>query len=77
MQEINSLGVPCFSGSCPEIYSEKAFQTEHIGPDVPLVNAAKMGPKSLAFLVHPTLTSDDIALTCSTIDRVMLDATSD
>ena len=25
MNQINALGVPCFSGSCPEIYNEKAF----------------------------------------------------
>ncbi|MDC1387335.1 asparagine synthase-related protein, partial [Candidatus Thioglobus sp.] len=25
MQEINSLGVPCYSGSCSEVYLEKAF----------------------------------------------------
>jgi len=76
MQEISSLGVPCFSGSCPEIYNEKAFLAEDIRPDVPLANAVAMGPKSLAFLVHPTLTSDDLALTCSAIDRVMTAATS-
>ena len=25
MNEINARGIPCFSGSCPEIYNEKAF----------------------------------------------------
>ena len=39
MKEISSLGVPCFSGSCPEIYREKAFLTVDIRPDVPLANA--------------------------------------
>jgi len=26
MEEVNAAGVPCFSGSCSEIYLEKAFE---------------------------------------------------
>ena len=74
MREISSLGVPCFSGSCPEIYSEKAFAAEGIRPTTPLPNAAMLGPKSLAFLVHPTLTVDDLDVTCKAIVRVMSEA---
>ena len=75
MHEINALGVPCFSGSCPEIYNEKAFEVTGLQPAIPLTNAASIGPKSLAFLVHPTLTSDDIQKTCDTISTVMSAAT--
>lgn len=75
MQEINSLGAPCFSGSCPEIYNENAFEFGGIRPSVALPNAAILGPRSLAFLVHPTLTSGDLSLTCNAIDSVMSEAT--
>jgi len=71
MQEISSLGIPCFSGSCPEIYNESAFGANGSRPAQPLPNAAIMGPKSLAFLVHPTLTSDDLDRTCGVIHRVL------
>jgi len=74
MREISSLGVPCFSGSCPEIYSEKAFAAEGIRPTTPLPNAAMLGSKSLAFLVHPTLTADDLDLTCNSIVKIMSEA---
>jgi dTDP-4-amino-4,6-dideoxygalactose transaminase len=60
MTEIKSFGVPCFSGSCPEIYNEKAFESVGLRPPAPLPNAASLGETSLAFLVHPTLTEDDI-----------------
>jgi len=75
MREIVSRGVPCFSGSCPEIYNEKAFEANGIRPKEPLPNAASLGPKSLAFLVHPTLTANDLELTCNTIHSVMSEAT--
>ena len=71
MSEINALGIPCFSGSCPEIYREKAFETGGIRPAAALPNAAQLGPKSLAFLVHPGLTEEDMDLTCNTIDAVL------
>jgi dTDP-4-amino-4,6-dideoxygalactose transaminase len=71
MQEINNGGVPCFSGSCPEIYNEKAFECEGMRPSQPLPNAKSLGPVSLAFLVHPTLSSEDMDLVCSTIDSVL------
>lgn len=72
--EIDGLGVPCFQGSCPEIYREKAFLKAGIGPTVPLPNAAKLGETSLMFLVHPTLTDAEIELTCRAVDEVMQQA---
>ena len=75
MREIGAKGIPCFTGSCPEIYNENAFKTSGLCPESPLPNAALLGPKSLAFLVHPTLTTDDIERTCAAIDAVLTDAT--
>ena len=71
MQAINSLGIPCFSGSCPEIYGEKAFEANGLRPSVSLPNAMSLGPKSLAFLIHPTLTADDLDRTRDAIESVM------
>ncbi len=71
MNEINARGIPCFSGSCPEIYNEKAFANAGLRPDAPLPNAAALGPTCLAFLVHPTLTSEDLDRSCSAIDEVL------
>jgi dTDP-4-amino-4,6-dideoxygalactose transaminase len=74
MREISSLDVPCFSGSCPAVYEEKAFVSEGFGPAEPLPNAMTLGPKSLAFLVHPTLTKDDLERTCKAIETVLTEA---
>ena len=71
MSEINRRGVPCFSGSCSEVYLEKAFDNTGWRPKESLPVAKELGDTSLMFLVHPTLTSDEITLTCKVIEEVM------
>jgi dTDP-4-amino-4,6-dideoxygalactose transaminase len=72
--EITASGVPCFSGSCSEIYLEKAFPQE-MRPSEPLRVAHELGTTSLMFLVHPTLAENHIDFTCRTVERVMSGAT--
>lgn len=60
MEEINARGVPCFSGSCSEIYQEKAFTQSGLGPKERLPVARELGETSLMFLVHPTLTRQNL-----------------
>jgi len=71
MGEISALGVPCFSGSCPEIYLEKAFLNAGLGPSERLPTARALGETSLMFLVHPTLTADDMARMADSIECVL------
>lgn len=70
MAAISTEGIPCTSGSCSEIYLEKAFRKE-LRPKERLKNAKELGETSLMFLVHPTLTSSDIAGTCEAVTKVM------
>ncbi|WP_018011462.1 DegT/DnrJ/EryC1/StrS aminotransferase family protein [Sinorhizobium medicae] len=51
--EMNGAGVACFSGSCSEIYLEKAFTDAGMAPPQRLPNARELGETSLAFLVDP------------------------
>lgn len=53
--ELNQRGVPCFHGSCSEIYLEKAFDNIPTKPKSRLPIAKQLGETSLMFLVHPTL----------------------
>jgi len=71
IKEISALGVPCYSGSCSEVYLEKAFDDTKFIPKERLANARKLGEASLMFLVHPTLTEDEIQQTCNAIISVM------
>src|ERR1051326_7515252 len=57
--EINDRGVPCFSGSCSEIYLEKAF-TDEMRPKWRLLVAKDLGETSLMFFVDATLSEDDV-----------------
>lgn len=71
MQEINAQGVPCFSGSCSEVYLEHAFDGTPWRPAQRLANAKQLGETSLMFLVHPTLSSESIEKTLSAIQKVI------
>ena len=74
MQEITARGVPCFSGSCSEVYLEKAFDGTGWRPPQSLPIAKELGETSLMFLVHPTLSEPEIVQTCQTLKDVMLEA---
>src|SRR5699024_3018230 len=71
MNEIVDRGVPCFSGSCSEVYREEAFEGTGWRPEVALPNAAELGETSLMFLVHPTLADEHIDKTCDVLREVM------
>lgn len=74
VEVINELGVPVYQGSCSEIYLEKAFENTPWRPKERLKNAVELGETSLMFLVHPTLTQDEIIKTCTVIRDVLQQA---
>lgn len=76
LQEVNSHGVPCFSGSCSEVYLEKAFDHTEFRPPRRLQVVKELGETSLMFLVHPTLTSAEIEKTCHVLKIVMAKAST-
>jgi dTDP-4-amino-4,6-dideoxygalactose transaminase len=67
LYKINKQGVPCYTGGCSEIYREKAFGSYKKGY---LKTAAELGDTSLMFLVHPTLTKNEINKTCEVINSI-------
>lgn len=71
VEEISALGVPCFQGSCSEVYLEKAFDGTGWRPKNRLTNAKELGETSLMFLVHPTLTKEEIDKTCEVLFWVL------
>jgi len=71
MQAVNDAGVPCFSGSCSEIYLEKAFEGTSSRPAERLRVAAELGETSLMFLVHPTLGAEQMRRTVGAVEEVM------
>jgi dTDP-4-amino-4,6-dideoxygalactose transaminase len=70
MDAINAEGVFCQSGSCSEIYLEKAFPPA-MRPPQRLPVARELGENSLAFLAHPTLSEQDMADTARAVQKVM------
>lgn len=74
MGAVMERGVPCFSGSCSEVYLEKCFQDANLTPSTPLPVARELGETSLMFLVHPTLTDAEISKTVEVLSGVLSEA---
>ena len=74
VQAINDQGVPCYQGSCSEVYLEKAFDGTGWRPAQRLPIAQVLGETSLMFLVHPTLTDAEIDKTVSAIHKTLTTA---
>ena len=71
VSEINLSGFPAYSGSCGEIYLEKCFQSLGLQPFQRLKNAKELGETSLMFLVHPTLTEEEMQDYTNTIKKTL------
>lgn len=71
VNEMTARGIPCFQGSCSEVYLEKAFEGTGWRPHDPLPNARELGEQSLMFLVHPTLRPDDMQRMTRVIGEVL------
>lgn len=74
LDEITARGVPAYSGSCSEVYLEKAFDNTGWRPAQRLPNARELGETSLMFLVHPTLTAHEIERSCIVLSEVVQEA---
>ena len=64
-------GAPLFQGSCSEVYLEKAFDNLDCRPLQRLPNAIELGATSLMFLVHPTITPDQMERYLQVLDEVL------
>jgi hypothetical protein len=75
-EAVTAEGVPCFTGSCSEIYLEKAFALAGMGPGQRLPGAMQLARESLSLLVHPTLDDADMDDSIAAVSKVMQAATA-
>jgi dTDP-4-amino-4,6-dideoxygalactose transaminase len=75
--EVNARGVPCFTGSCSEVYLERAFDGTDMRPSQPLPVARELGETSVMMLVHPTLSADEMARAATVIGDVLYEASEE
>ncbi len=74
LERLTAEGVPCFTGSCSEIYREQAFAASGLGPSERLPIARESSDTSLAFLVHPSLGTSDMIRMGGAIARTLAEA---
>lgn len=71
IDEVVARGVPCYQGSCSEVYLEKAFDNTPWRPQQRLPHAKLLGETSLMMLVHPTLNADEMLRSCQALAAVL------
>lgn len=71
IDELMLLGIPCYQGSCPEVYLEKAFEGTGWRPEARLPIAKELGETSLMFLIHPALTLIEMNFVCEGIKKIL------
>jgi dTDP-4-amino-4,6-dideoxygalactose transaminase len=71
VDEVVARGVPCYQGSCSEVYLEKAFDNTPWRPAKRLPNAVALGETSIMMLVHPTLTAAEMVKSCEVLTEVL------
>jgi dTDP-4-amino-4,6-dideoxygalactose transaminase len=76
IESINALGVPCYQGSCSEVYLERAFEGTGWVPAERLPVARDLGESSLMFLVHPTLSAENLERARLAIQTVLAAAST-
>jgi len=76
VEEVANSGVPCFQGSCGEIYREQAFAGMALADSKRLPVARQLHDTSLSFLVHPTLGDDEMKHALTVISRIVSSALS-
>ncbi len=69
--KINEAGIPCYSGSCSEVYLEKAFDSTSFRPSTRLPIAKELGETSIMFLVHPTISVEKMQIVGNSIKKVL------
>ena len=72
--EVAARGVPCYQGSCSEVYLEKSFEGTGIGPSERLPVARELGETSVMLLVHPTLSEAAVHLAGRTFAAIVDEA---
>jgi hypothetical protein len=68
-------GLTLLTGSCSEIYRERAFATAGLEPAERLPVARELGETSLAFLCHPTLAESQVHEFCDRAGAILTEAT--
>ena len=71
IEEITARGIPCFQGSCSEVYLERAFEGTGWRPESRLALAKQLGETSIMLLVHPTLTDEEMRKTTTVLNEVL------
>lgn len=69
--QLEAVGVPCYVGTCSEVYREKLFQKQGLAPSARLKNASYFSDHAFCFLVHHTITDNELHVVVNKINTVL------
>ena len=72
LKDFNKTKINCNEGPCPEIYKEKLFKKLKIYPPEKLINAIKLGEKSLAYHINPFSSSKKLRNDIKNLKKILL-----
>jgi dTDP-4-amino-4,6-dideoxygalactose transaminase len=75
LQELGDRDVAALSGSCPEIYLERAFDGSDSRPAQRFDTARRLGETSLMLLVDPCQTPESLDAAAAALKDVLRSAT--
>ncbi|HEV7322470.1 MAG TPA: DegT/DnrJ/EryC1/StrS aminotransferase family protein [Ensifer sp.] len=71
---MNAAGVPCFTGSCSEVYLEKCFSDLGLSPAERLPAARRLGETSIALLVDPAQSEEAMTRAAGVLHEIVSEA---
>ena len=74
LNAITARGVTCLTGSCSEMYLEKAFDGTGMAPAGRLPVARRLGETALMFLIDPTFGDADMERTADAVEAAFAEA---
>lgn len=75
IEALQAEGVPGLSGSCSEIYRERAFRQADLTPSHRLPVTRELGETSIMFPVHPTLNEEEVQAMAEALKKILAVAT--
>lgn len=67
LDKLRHEGIQCFTGSCSEVYMEKAFEGTEYLPPTRLQNAKELGETSVMFLCDHTISEEELNSLCKAL----------
>ena len=72
LDNVQKKKVNCNEGPCPLIFEEKIFKKLKIKPKINLINATKLGNKSIVYHINPNISPNKLKYDIRTLKNLLI-----